>query len=167
MNKEKFLQDAKASYVVNPTMARVYDIYCGKYFVSYNGYFGMIFYKADNVENLFGNGVCNFASMSNLFSNNTVFPSGKILLNMYGTATYLDQLKETEYKGMTLQLLERMTEKSCHHVYVQKKFLEYFSEDAELYSSAYSENKLEISGVYVVENGEIVGYIMPVNVDRR
>ena len=167
MNKEKFLSDAKANYAGNPAMARVYDIHCGKYFVTFNGYFGMIFDKTDNVENLFGDGVCNSIYMSNLFSNNTVFSSGKILLNMYGTATYLDQLKETEYKGMTLQLLERMTEKSCHHVYVQKEFLEYFSKDAEFYSSASSLDKIQISGVYVVENGEIVGYIMPVNVDRR
>lgn len=167
MNKEKFLQDAKASYAENPTMARVYDIYCGKYFVSYNGYFGMVFDKADNVENLFENGACNSTSMSNLFSDNAVFSNGKILLNDFGYAAYLSQLKRTKYKGKTLQMFGRMAKESYHYVYIQKKFLKYFSEDAEFYSSARSENKLEISGVFVVENGEIVGYIMPVNVDRR
>ena len=58
MNKEKFLQDAKANYAENPTTARVYDIHCEKYFITYDGYFGMIFDKTDNVENLFGDGVC-------------------------------------------------------------------------------------------------------------
>lgn len=158
MNKEKFLQDAKANYVENPTMARVYDIHGGKYFVTYNGYFGMIFDKADNVENLFRNGVCNFASMSNLFSNNTVFSSGKILLSPY---------KEVEYEGMPLQVLEYMPGESYYNVYIQKEFMKYFSKDAEFYSSAHSWNKIHISGVFVVENGEIVGCIMPVNVDRR
>lgn len=158
MNKEKFLQDAKANYVGNPTMARVYDIHGGKYFVTFNGYFGMIFDKTDNVENLFGNGVCNYASMSNLFSNNTVFSSGKILLSPY---------KEVEYEGMSLQVLEYISGESYYNAYIQKEFLEYFSKDAEFYSSAFSRNKIHIRGVFVVENGEIVGYIMPVNVDRR
>lgn len=158
MNKEKFLSDAKANYVENPTMARVYDIHCGKYFVAYNGYFGMVFDKADNVENLFGNGVCDSTSMSNLFSNNTVFSSGKILLSPY---------KEVEHEGMPLQVFEYISGESYYNVYVQKEFLEYFSKDAEFYSSASSLDKIHISGVYVVENGEIVGYIMPVNVDRR
>lgn len=157
MNKEKFLSDAKANYVENPAMARVYDIHCGKYFVAYNGYFGMVFDKADNVENLFGNGVCNSTFMSNLFSNNTVFSSGKILLNPY---------KKVNHEGI-LQVLEYMPDESYYNVYVQKEFLEYFSKDAEFYSSASSLDKIHISGVYVVENGEIVGYIMPVNVDRR
>lgn len=158
MNKEKFLQDAKVNYAENPAMARVYDIHCGKYFVTFNGYFGMVFDKADNVENLFGNGVCNSIYMSNLFSNNTVFSSGKILLNMY---------KEVNHEGIALQVLEYMPDESYYNVYVQKEFLEYFSKDAEFYSSASSLDKIHISGVYVVENGEIVGYIMPVNVDRR
>lgn len=158
MDKEKFLQDAKANYTENPAMARVYDIHCGKYFVSFNGYFGMVFDKADNVENLFGNGVCNSIYMSNLFSNNTVFSSGKIPLSSY---------KEVEHEGISLQVLEYMTEKSYYNVYIQKEFLGYFSKDAEFYSSAHSWNKIHISGVYVVENGEIVGYIMPVNVDKR
>ena len=158
MNKEKFLSDAKANYEENPTMAMVYDIHCGKYFVAYNGYFGMVFDKADNVENLFGNGVCNSTFMSNLFSNNTVFSSGKILLNPY---------KKVNHEGIALQVLEYMPDESYYNVYVQKEFLEYFSKDAEFYSSASSLDKIHISGVYVVENGEIVGYIMPVNVDRR
>ena len=161
MNKEKFLQDAKANYVENPTMARVYSIYCGKYFVSYNGYFGMVFDKTDNVENLFGNGVCNYAYVSNLFSDNTVFssfPSSKILLSPY---------KEVEHEGTSLQVLEYMPGASYYNVYIQKEFMEYFSKDAEFYSSAHSWNNIHISGVFVVENGEIVGYIMPVNVDRR
>lgn len=158
MNKEKFLSDAKANYAGNPAMARVYDIHCGKYFVTFNGYFGMIFDKTDNVENLFGDGVCNSIYMSNLFSNNTVFSSGKILLNMY---------KEVNHEGIALQVLEYMPDESYYNVYVQKEFLEYFSKDAEFYSSASSLDKIHISGVYVVENGEIVGYIMPVNVDRR
>lgn len=158
MNKEKFLQDVKASYAENPTMARVYDIYCGKYFVSYNGYFGMIFDKADNVENLFGNGVCNSTSMSNLFSDNTVFSSGKILLSPY---------KEVEHEGTSLQVLEYMPGESYYNVYIQKEFMEYFSKDAKFYSSAHRWDKIHTSGVFVVENGEIVGYIMPVNVDRR
>lgn len=159
MNKEKFLQDAKANYVENPTMSKVYDIYCGKYFVSYNGYFGMVFDKSDNVENLFENGVCNSTSMSNLFSDNTVFSNGKILLSPY---------KEVKHEGMPLlQVLEYMPGESYYNVYIQKEFMEYFSKDAEFYSSAHSWNKIHISGVFVVENGEIVGYIMPVNVDRR
>lgn len=158
MNKEKFLSDAKANYAGNPAMARVYDIHCGKYFVTFNGYFGMIFDKTDNVENLFGDVVCNSIYMSNLFSNNTVFSSGKILLNMY---------KEVNHEGIALQVLEYMPDESYYNVYVQKEFLEYFSKDAEFYSSASSLDKIHISGVYVVENGEIVGYIMPVNVDRR
>lgn len=158
MNKEKFLQDAKANYAENPTTARVYDIHCEKYFITYDGYFGMIFDKTDNVENLFGDGVCNSIYMSNLFSNNTVFSSGKILLNMY---------KEVNHEGIALQVLEYMPDESYYNVYVQKEFLEYFSKDAEFYSSASSLDKIHISGVYVVENGEIVGYIMPVNVDRR
>lgn len=158
MNKEKFLSDAKANYAGNPAMARVYDIHCGKYFVTFNGYFGMIFDKTDNVENLFGDGVCNSIYMSNLFSNNTVFSSGKILLNMY---------KEVNHEGIALQVLEYMPDESYYNVYAQKEFLEYFSKDAEFYSSASSLDKIHISGVYVVENGEIVGYIMPVNVDRR
>lgn len=158
MNKEKFLQDAKANYAENPTTARVYDIHCEKYFITYDGYFGMIFDKTDNMENLFGDGVCNSIYMSNLFSNNTVFSSGKILLNMY---------KEVNHEGIALQVLEYMPDESYYNVYVQKEFLEYFSKDAEFYSSASSLDKIHISGVYVVENGEIVGYIMPVNVDRR
>lgn len=162
MNKEKFLSDAKANYVENSTiaraMARVYDIHGGKYFVTFNDYFGMVFDKADNVENIFGNGVCNSTFMSNLFSNNTVFSSGKILLNPY---------KEVNHEGIALQVLEYMPDESYYNVYVQKEFLEYFSKDAEFYSSASSLDKIHISGVYVVENGEIVGYIMPVNVDRR
>lgn len=159
MNKEKFLQDAKVNYAENPTMARVYGIYCGKYFVSYNGYFGMVFDKADNVENLFGNGVCNSSYMSNLFSNNTVFSSGKFLLSPY---------KEVKHEGMPLlQVLEYISGESYYNVYIQKEFMGYFSKDAEFYSSAFSGNKIHISGVFVVENGEIVGYIMPVNVDRR
>lgn len=140
-------------------MARVYDIHCGKYFVSFNGYFGMVFDKADNVENLFRNGVCNSAYMSNLFSNNTVFSSGKILLSPY---------KEVKHEGMPLlQVLEYMPGESYYNVYIQREFLEYFSKDAEFYSSARSWDKIHINGVYVVENGEIVGYIMPVNVDKR
>lgn len=158
MNKEKFLQDAKANYAENPTMARVYDIHGGKYFVTFNGYFGMIFDKADNVENLFGGGVCNSSSMSNLFSNNTVFSSGKILLSPY---------KEVEHEGMPLQVLEYISGESYYNAYIQKKFLEYFSKDAEFYSSAFIRNRIHKRGVFVVENGEIVGYIMPVNIDRR
>lgn len=158
MNKEKFLQDAKVNYAENPTMARVYGIYCGKYFVSYNGYFGMVFDKTDNVENLFGNGVCNSTYVSNLFLDNTVFSSGEFLLSPY---------KEVEHEGMTLQVLEYISRESYYNVYIPKEFLEYFSKDAEFYSSAFSGNKIHISGVFVVENGEIVGYIMPVNVDRR
>lgn len=159
MNKEKFLQDAKANYAENPTTARVYDIHCEKYFITYDGYFGMVFDKADNVENFFGNGVYNFAYISNLFSNNTVFSSGKFLLSPY---------KEVKHEGMPLlQVLEYISGESYYNVYIQKEFMEYFSKDAEFYSSAPSWNKIHISGVYVVENGEIVGYIMPVNVDRK
>ena len=137
MNKEKFLQDAKANYAGNPTTARVYDIHCEKYFITYDGYFGMIFDKTDNVENLFGDGVCNSIYMSNLFSNNTVFSSGKILLNMY---------KEVNHEGIALQVLEYMPDESYYNVYVQKEFLEYFSKDAEFYSSASSLDKIHIRG---------------------